>query len=93
MDNDKKYTDDMQHPRRNNFTSNFSPRKILGLVFGIFMFLVYEGMGILMLINYFGWTTNWAWTRWIVGVVLIIYGIYRGYRAFNDITRYDDSEE
>lgn len=30
-----------------------STRSILGLVFGIFMFLVYEGMGVLMFINFF----------------------------------------
>lgn len=73
--------------------SKFSTRKLLGLIFGVFMFLVYEGMGVLMLINFFGWKTDWAWTRWIVGVVLIIYGLYRGYRAYADITRPEDFDE
>jgi hypothetical protein len=42
-------------------------------------------MGILLLINFFGWDTDWAWTRYIVGVVLIIYGFWRGYRQYAGI--------
>lgn len=67
-----------------------STRSILGLVFGIFMFLVYEGMGVLMFINFFNWSGDWAWTRWIVGVVLVLYGFFRGYRTYKDLTRKDE---
>jgi cytochrome c biogenesis protein CcdA len=55
------------------------------LIFGIFMVIIYVGMGILLLINFFGWDTDWAWTRYIVGVVLIIYGFWRGYRQYAGI--------
>ena len=67
-----------------------STRSILGLVFGIFMFLVYEGMGVLMFIHFFKWSGDWAWTRWIVGVVLVLYGFFRGYRTYKDLTQRDD---
>lgn len=67
-----------------------STRSILGLVFGIFMFLVYEGMGVLMFINFFKWGGDWAWTRWIVGVVLVLYGFFRGYRTYKDLTNRDE---
>jgi cytochrome c biogenesis protein CcdA len=67
-----------------------STKKLLGLAFGIFMVCIYVGMGILLMLNFFGWYNDWAWTRWIVGVVLIIYGFFRGYRQYIDFTRRDD---
>ncbi len=67
-----------------------STRNILGLVFGIFMVAVYVGMGILLFINFFNWTSSWAWTRWVVGAVLILYGIFRGYRTYLDVTGKND---
>ncbi len=45
-------------------------------------------MGILLLINAFNWSSDWAWCRYIVGVVLIIYGIFRGYRQYKGIDYY-----
>ena len=53
---------------------------ILRGVFGAIMIVVYVGMGVLLLINFFGWSGDWSWTRYVVGVVLIIYGIWRAYR-------------
>jgi cytochrome c biogenesis protein CcdA len=61
------------------------PASMLRMIYGIFMVIVYVGMGILLLINFFGWDTDWAWTRYIVGVVLIIYGFWRGYRQYAGI--------
>lgn len=61
-------------------------RSIIGLIFGIFMIIVYVGMGVLLLINFFGWEDpNWMWLRWVGGVVLVLYGIWRGYRQFKGI--------
>lgn len=59
----------------------------LRTLFGIIMIVVYVGMGVLFLINFFGWEGDWAWTRYLVGVVLIIYGFWRAYRQYAGIDR------
>ena len=74
-----------QRPERRS-SAKFPTRNLLGLVFGIFMFIVYEGMGVLMFINFFNWDTKWAWTRWIVGAVLVVYGFFRAYRTYKDLS-------
>lgn len=57
-------------------------------IFGIFMIIIYVGMGVLLLINFFGWESGpWEWLRWVGGVLLIVYGIWRGYRQFAGIDR------
>lgn len=56
---------------------------ILRVGFGIFMIVVYVGMGIALLCDAFPWISgDWAWLRWTAGIVLIIYGVFRGYRQF-----------
>jgi len=67
-----------------------STRTLLGVTFGIFMVIIYVGMGVLLLINFFGWNTGWAWTRYLVGTVLIVYGFFRAWRQYKDFTRRDD---
>lgn len=53
------------------------------VVFGIIMIIVYVGMGVLLLINYFQWNTPvLTWLRWIGGIMFILYGIWRGIRQF-----------
>lgn len=59
--------------------------KVMRGIFGIIMIIVYVGMGVLLLINFFGWAGDWAWTRIIVGIVLIIYGLWRAYRQVKGI--------
>lgn len=59
-----------------------TPSKALGLAWGIFMIIVYVGMGVLLLINFFNWGAGWEVPRYVVGVALVAYGIYRGYRSF-----------
>ena len=54
-------------------------------IFGLIMIIVYVGMGVLLLINFFNWGGDWAWTRYVVGIVLIIYGLWRAYRQVNGI--------
>lgn len=56
----------------------------LRIAFGLIMAVIYIAVGILLLINFFGWTddTVWVFARYVVGIVLILYGIFRGYRAF-----------
>lgn len=59
----------------------------LAIIFGIFMVLVYVGMGALVLANFFGApeTDAWVFGRYVVGIVLIIYGFWRGYRLYAGI--------
>ena len=80
-------------PEQQNNTSKktISTKKIMGLVFGIFMVFIYVGMGILILKNYF-WTEEnpMDWMRWIVGPLLIVYGIFRGWRQYKVFTREDE---
>lgn len=58
---------------------------IMRAVFGIIMVIVYVGMGVLLLINFFNWDGDWAWTRYVVGIVLVIYGFWRAYRQVKGI--------
>lgn len=58
------------------------PHKLIRAFFGVFMIILYVGMGVLLLVNAFNWSNDWAWCRYVVGVVLIIYGIFRGYRQY-----------
>lgn len=58
-----------------------SPSRSVGIAFGIFMIIVYVGVGVLLLINYFKWDTL-EWARYALGILLIIYGVFRGYRMF-----------
>lgn len=68
-----------------------STKSILGLTFGIFMVILYVGMGVLCLINFFGWDDqSWGWLRWVAGPVLIIYGFFRGWRQYVMYTRDDE---
>ncbi len=66
-------------------TSGTGTPAVMRTIFGIIMVIVYVGMGILLLINYFGWAGDWAWTRYVVGVMLIIYGAWRAYRQVKGI--------
>ncbi len=48
-------------------------------IFGIFMIIIYLGMGYLMFVNFFDWT---EWARYSLGTLFILYGFWRGYRQF-----------
>lgn len=54
-----------------------STAHILRNVFGIFMVLVYVGMGVLMFMNFFHLI---PWVTYTIGTLLVLYGIWRGYR-------------
>lgn len=73
--------------RRERQEADTTPKanRIMRSVFGIIMIIVYVGMGVLLLINYFNWTGDWAWTRFVVGIMLVIYGIWRAYRQYAGI--------
>lgn len=71
-------------PRERN-TASGKTNKVMNGIFGIIMIIVYVGMGLLLLLNFFNWDGDWAWTRYIVGVVLVVYGIWRAYRQVKGI--------
>lgn len=58
---------------------------ILRTVYGIFMIIVFVGMGVLMFTPFFKETIAWDWLRWTAGCVLVVYGIWRAYRQFAGI--------
>lgn len=60
-----------------------TPHSAVRMAMGIFMILLYVGMGVLLFINFFNWDTNFTWVRWLVGSVLVLYGIFRAYRQFS----------
>ena len=66
--------------RQEQSGDTYKPNRVMRAVFGIIMIIVYVGMGVLLLINFFGWGGDWAWTRYVVGIVLIFYGLWRAYR-------------
>lgn len=82
----RKYREQM-HGNDEEETPRDSQGKLMRVIFGIFMVIVYIGMGILCCTNWFGYpeTTVWVVCRWVVGVVLIIYGIWRAYRQYAGI--------
>ncbi len=67
-----------------------TPKKAVAIAFGIFMIFVYVGVGILLLINFFNWGEDWTGMRYIIGIVLIIYGFFRGYRHFTGTDYYSN---
>jgi len=71
-------------PRRPGPEEN-KANSIMRAIFGIIMVIVYVGMGVLLLINFFNWDGDWAWTRYVVGCVLVIYGFWRAYRQVKGI--------
>ncbi|MCM1021874.1 MAG: hypothetical protein NC343_06280 [Muribaculum sp.] len=57
-------------------------------IFGVIMIIVYVGMGILFLCGFFNSIVgSWTWLRWVAGVLLVVYGFWRGYRQFSGIDR------
>lgn len=69
-----------QQPQRHDRT------QIVRNVFGIFMIVIYVGVGILLLINWFRWDDpKFDWVRYVGGSLFILYGIWRAYRQIKGI--------
>lgn len=49
-------------------------------IYAIIMVVVYVGVGILLFCNFFNFKPEFDWVRYVGGVVLVIYGIFRAYR-------------
>lgn len=67
---------------RENASNKLNGYTLVKYIFGIFMIIVYVGMGVLMYINFFDWTPGWAWLRWVGGTIFVVYGVWRAYRQF-----------
>lgn len=60
--------------------------RIMRMVFGIIMILFYLALGVLVLCGLFPQLSgDFEWLRWVGGVVLILYGIWRAYRQIKGI--------
>lgn len=79
---DKNNTDLRRPDHRGNHPTT---PQIMRNVFGIFMILVYIGMGVLLFLNYFRFDARFDWLRYVGGVLFILYGIWRGYRQAKGI--------
>ncbi|MCM1337264.1 MAG: hypothetical protein NC187_01090 [Candidatus Amulumruptor caecigallinarius] len=67
-------------------TQKTRPTSTLRTVLGIIMIIIYVGMGVLFLCNFFPWLSgSWAWLRWVGGILFIVYGLWRAYRQFSGI--------
>lgn len=66
----------------NNSTSPASSTpKIMNRVFAVFMIAIYFGMGGLTISGYFDILFGqWHWMKWALGLLFIVYGIWRAYR-------------
>ena len=74
-----------ERPRERQQAASGGANSVMRAIFGIIMIIVYVGMGILLLINFFDWGGDWAWTRYVVGSVLVVYGFWRAYRQVKGI--------
>lgn len=54
------------------------------IFFAIFMALVFIGVGLILLFNWFNtiYDPSWNWLRWVGGPIFILYGIFRGIRLY-----------
>ncbi|MBR1881715.1 MAG: hypothetical protein IJ808_01660 [Muribaculaceae bacterium] len=64
--------------------------KIIRIIFGIFMVIVYLGMAALLFSNYFDWSTTGLMLvfRYVMAAIFALYGIYRCYRLVNGVDYY-----
>ncbi len=79
--------------------SNNGITRLIRLLFGIFMVIVYLGMAYLLAVNFFDWpaTSVWKIVRWTMAVILALYGAFRCYRQVTGMDYYrvnrDDEKE
>ena len=64
--------------------------RIVRMIFGVLMVVVYIGMAIAIACNYFDWSNVPVWkiARWCLAIVFFAYGIYRAYRQIKGIDYY-----
>ncbi|MGN1245006.1 MAG: hypothetical protein ACI4UN_00090 [Muribaculaceae bacterium] len=56
---------------------------VMKKIFGVFMLLIYFGMGGLTYCGYFDILFGeWHWMKWCLGTLFTVYGIWRAFRYF-----------
>lgn len=85
MTSEQNHDDNTEISRPDHRGNHPTTPQIMRNAFGIFMILIYIGMGILLFINFFQFGAGFAWLRYVGGVMFILYGIWRGYRQFKGI--------
>lgn len=65
-----------------DYSNNPTPRP-LRIWFGIFMILVYLGVGLLFIFNIFDTIDHTV--SIIIGALLMLYGVFRGYRLYKGV--------
>lgn len=80
-----------------NTRRNYKPKMpfSLRLFFGLFMGLFFIAAGLMLLFNWFNviYDPSWNLLRWIGGPILILYGIFRGYRMIADNPGESDDDD
>ncbi|MCF0204153.1 MAG: hypothetical protein HUK12_02445 [Muribaculaceae bacterium] len=72
MTEDKENNNPSENPATPNAPVGFRA------VFGVIIVFIYLAMGILTLCGFFTWLAPWA--KYGLGVIFIVYGLWRGYR-------------
>jgi hypothetical protein len=67
---------------KNNGSGTSRHENAAKTMFGLLMILIYIGLGILFLFNFFGWPDNWNLARISLGILFVVYGVWRCYRQF-----------
>jgi len=57
----------------------------MAIVFGFVMILIYVGMGVLMFTPFFANVITIEWIRILLGIVFVIYGVWRAFRQIRAI--------
>ena len=67
--------------------SNNTPRRpsTMGIIFGAIMIVKYVGMGVLMFTPFFANVITIAWIRYFLGIMFILYGVWRAVRQIRGI--------
>ena len=78
----RKYREQVHGVDTDNENRPTVKNKAMQTLFALIMIVVYVGVGILLLLNMFRWNESLDVVRWIVGVCLIIYGIFRAFRYY-----------
>ena len=83
----QKYRERIHGREDENRSVTGNPNRVMRTIFALIMIIVYIGVGVLLLINFFNWDASIDWIRWIIGIVMIIYGVFRAYRYFAGIDK------
>lgn len=80
--------------RRHPSSSGSQVPVMMRYIFGIFMILVYVGVGVgILFFNIFKWDASFNLVRYVGGAILIVYGFWRAYRQIKGPQFGDEDDE